>query len=79
MPSLGVTLAPAPAGLVILEVAPGSPAQASSLRPGDILLYTLDELHAAIDRAGILRLRFLRGSRRVREAFVRLGAAAVAA
>jgi serine protease Do len=63
-PSLGVTLAPAPSGLVILEVAPGSPAEAASLRPGDVLLCTVDELHRALDAAGPLRVHFLRGGRR---------------
>jgi len=79
-PAIGVTLAPAPAGLLVLDVAPGSPAESSSLRRGDILLCTIDELHGALDSAGVVRLRFLRGnSRRVREAFVRVGAAAEAA
>jgi hypothetical protein len=52
----------------------------ASLRTGDVLLMTLDELHTALDSgAEVVRLRFLRGaaqpgSRRlpVREAAVRL-------
>ncbi|HEX7127840.1 MAG TPA: trypsin-like peptidase domain-containing protein [Thermodesulfobacteriota bacterium] len=63
-PSLGVTLAPAPSGLIILDVAPGSRAEAASLRPGDVLLCTVDELHRALDAPGPLRVRFLRGGRR---------------
>jgi serine protease Do len=63
-PSLGVTLAPTPSGLLILDVARGSPAEAASLRPGDVLLCTIDELHQALDAAGPLRVRFLRGGRR---------------
>jgi len=91
---LGVTVRPvslpnrkAP-GLLVLEVAEGSPAEAASLRTGDVLIgaggqafRSLDDLSAAIDRAGrgVLPIEFLRGDRsRTREVAVRLGLQAAA-
>ncbi len=87
-PSLGVTLRPVPLqigdrrslGLLVLEIAPGSPAETVSLFPGDVLtgvgqrpFRSLDDLHAAIDRGGLLRLAFLRGRNPApREVTVRL-------
>jgi serine protease Do len=80
-PVLGVTLRPVRAGLLILEVDPGGAAAASSLREGDILLCSMDELSDAMDAGReVVRLRFLRGGgRQLREAFVRLGVRAEAA
>jgi serine protease Do len=80
-PTLGVTLRPLPVGLLILEVAPGGPAAGSQLRPGDVLLCSLDELGELLESGrGVARLRFLRGDReQVREVYVRLGARAEAA
>jgi serine protease Do len=80
-PSLGVTLRPISAGLLILEVAPGSPAESASLREGDLLLCRMDELGAALDSGrDVIPLRFLRGDRaRVREVSVRIGRRAEAA
>jgi len=71
--SLGVTLRPVQPGLLILEIAPDSPAARASLLPGDILTgLSLDQLHDAIERSEVLMLRFLRGDRRVREVAIRL-------
>jgi serine protease Do len=80
-PSLGVTLRPLQYGLMILDVDPQGAAAASSLRAGDILLCSFDELSDALDSAAeVVRLRFLRGDRRkVREVAVRLGRRAEAA
>jgi serine protease Do len=80
-PSLGVTLRPLPTGLLILEVTPGSAAEASSLREGDVLLCTANELGEALDSGSdIIRLRFVRGrSDHVREVSVRIGSRAEAA
>ena len=91
---LGVTVRPVSlpdrkaAGLLVLEVAEGSPAETASLRTGDVLIgaggqlfRSLDDLSAAIDRAGrgVLPLEFLRGDRsRTREVAVRLGLQAAA-
>ncbi len=92
---LGVTVRPvslpdrsAP-GLLVLEVAEGSPAEAASLRTGDVLIgaggqmfRSPDDLSLAIERAGrgLLTLEFLRGDRmRVREVAVRLGGLQAAA
>jgi len=73
-PSLGVTLREIPQGLLLLEVDPEGAAAAASLRPGDILLGTFDDLSDALDSGrDVLRLQFLRGGlSRVREVFVRL-------
>jgi serine protease Do len=91
---LGVTVRPVflpdrrAAGLLVLEVAEGSPAEAASLRTGDVLIgaggqlfRSLDDLSLAIDRAGrgVLPLEFLRGDRsRTRAVAVRLGLQAAA-
>ena len=73
-PSLGVVLRPVHLGLLLLEVAPGGPADRANLRAGDILLTRFDELNAALDSGrDVLRFHFLRGnSNQVREAAVRL-------
>lgn len=80
-PALGVTLRPLPFGLMILNVEPGGAAAVASLRAGDILLSSFDELSDALDSGhDVVRLRFLRGDRdRVREVSVRLTARAEAA
>jgi serine protease Do len=80
-PALGVTLRPLPYGLMILDVEPNGPAAASSLRAGDVLLCSFEELSDALDSGrDVLRLRFLRGNReQVREVSVRVAARAVAA
>ncbi len=72
-PLLGVTLRRQPPGLLILEVDPKGAAATASLRPGDILLTSFDDLgHALAAGQEVIRLRFLRGDRRVREVSVRL-------
>lgn len=80
-PSLGVVLQPDRLGLLIREVDPAGAAAAASLRPGDVLLGSFDDLSDALDSAAeVIRLRFLRGDRlRVREVHVRLRARAEAA
>jgi serine protease Do len=80
-PALGAVLRPLAFGLLILEVEPGGAADASSLRRGDVLLCTLEELSDALDSGqSVVRFRFLRGSgERTREVFVRLAARAEAA
>jgi len=84
-PSLGVVLRPVSHGLLILEVEPDGAAATASLRPGDILLGSFDQLNEALDSGReVLRLQFVRDwarSRRVpvREAAVRLAARAEAA
>ena len=80
-PALGVTLRPLPAGLMILEVESGGAAAASSLRVGDLLLCSFDELSDTLDSGqDVVRLRFLRGNNEeVREVFVQLAARAEAA
>jgi serine protease Do len=61
-PALGVSLRPVDLGLLLLEVDPEGAAANASLKPGDILLMSLEELHTALDAHGeVLRLRFLRG------------------
>ncbi|HJU29450.1 MAG TPA: trypsin-like peptidase domain-containing protein [Candidatus Binataceae bacterium] len=73
--SLGVTIRPVPPGLLVLEVAPDSPAARASLFPGDILTgISLDELYDAIETHDVLLLRFCRGDQRVREVAIRLAA-----
>jgi len=80
-PSLGVSLRPVHLGLLLLEVDPDGAAAAAGLRPADIVLGGLEELHAALDSGGeTMRVRFLRGDlRRVRETVVRLAARVEAA
>jgi serine protease Do len=78
-PSLGVTLRPVSTGVLILEVEPEGAAAIASLKAGDLLLLSLEELWAALDSGQpALRLRFLRsapsaGRLPVRETVVRLG------
>jgi len=85
LPSLGVTLRPVSAGVLILDVDPGGTAALASLQAGDLLLLSLDELYSALDSGQpALRLRFMRGvtsSGRlpVRETVVRLGERALEA
>jgi serine protease Do len=80
---LGVVLRPTREGLLTLEVAPGSGAEAASLLPGDLLvgvdgrpIASVGDLQQALDRPneGVLEVEFRRGGasalRRVR---VRLG------
>ncbi|MDR3699052.1 MAG: trypsin-like peptidase domain-containing protein [Candidatus Sulfopaludibacter sp.] len=80
-PSLGVTLRPVQLGLEILKVESGGSAAAASLREGDILLGSFDDLSDALDSGrDVVRLRFFRGGiERVREVFVPLAARAEAA
>ena len=80
-PSLGVVLQPVSLGLLIREIDPGGAAAAASLRAGDVLLGSFDDLSDALDSASaVIRLRFLRGDRlRVREVYVGLEARAEAA
>jgi serine protease Do len=80
-PALGVTLQPLPFGLMILNVEPGSAAAAASLRAGDVLPYSLDELSRVLDSGRtVVRLHFLRGNReQVREVFVQVAGRAEAA
>jgi serine protease Do len=78
--SLGVTLRPVQPGLLILEVAPNSPAARASLLPGDILVdLSVEELYEVIDKSDLLMVRFLRGNRgAVREVAIRLRTAEAA-
>jgi serine protease Do len=80
-PSLGVVLQPVSLGLLLLEVEEGSAAAEASLKSGDLLLISMDDLNDALDSGReALRLQFLRGDRRlVRETVVRLQRRAVAA
>ena len=77
-PGLGVVVRPvslgARLGLLVLGVAPHSPAAGASLLNGDVLLSangarfeSVDDLGDAIEQAsgGVLQLRFLRGDRRL--------------
>ena len=71
-PSLGVVLQPIAAGLLLLEVDPDGAAAWASLKAGDVLLMSLDELHAALDSGQeTVRLRFLRGDPGVRRLPIR--------
>jgi serine protease Do len=74
-PSLGVVLRPVRMGLEILEVDPAGAAAAASLRAGDVLLGSMDDLSDTLDSGGkVARVRFLRGGvTKVREAYVSLG------
>jgi serine protease Do len=84
-PSLGVVLRPVSQGLLLLEVEPGGAAATASLRAGDTLLGSFDDLNEALDSGReVLRLQFVRewpdgGRARVREVAVRLDARAEAA
>jgi len=80
-PSLGVTLRPVQLGLEILQVESGGAADSASLRAGDVLLGSFDDLSDALDSGrDVVRLRFFRGGiERVREVFVPLAARAQAA
>jgi serine protease Do len=80
-PSLGVVMRPVHLGLLLLEVAPESPAANASLRAGDVLLTRFEALNEALDSGRpTLRIHFLRDDRtRVREVVVRLGAQVEAA
>jgi serine protease Do len=82
-PRLGLSLRPAPQGLMVVGVAAASPAANASIWVGDILvaaggrrLRDAADLGQAIDEAGgVLHLDFLRGDRsRTRRASVQLGA-----
>jgi serine protease Do len=71
-PALGVTLRPLPYGLEILELEADGAAANASLRAGDVLLSSYEQLNEALDSGReVLRLQFLRGGNRVREAVVR--------
>ena len=82
--SLGVVVRPVPAGVLVLEVEPGSPAARSSLMIGDLLIGangrrfgSIEDLGESIreSQGGVLHLEFLRGDRSVhREASVQLEA-----
>ncbi|MGP0073913.1 MAG: S1C family serine protease [Bryobacteraceae bacterium] len=86
---LGVVVRPILAGLIILEVIPGSPADHASLLQGDVLVGAYgkrfqfaQDLQNAINasRGGILELQFRRGaSANVRTVAVQMAAAARAA
>ena len=80
-PRLGVTLRQARAGLLLLEVEEGSAAEAASLRPGDVVLGSYDDLSDTLASGqDVVRIRFQRGGRKVvRETFVRLAGRAEAA
>lgn len=68
--SLGVVLQPVRAGLAIVDVAPNGAAARSSLRPGDVLLCSTEDLTEALESgATVVRLRFVRDAR-VREVAV---------
>jgi serine protease Do len=79
--TLGVTLRPIPnLGLLILEVAPDSPAARASLLPGDLLI-GIDpaELYHSIEHLDSFSLKFTRGGNpAIREVVVRLRTAQAA-
>jgi serine protease Do len=61
-PALGVALRPVPLGVLLTEVDPDGAAAAASLKAGDVLLLSVEELHALLDGGQeVARLRFLRG------------------
>src|SRR6185295_9242247 len=80
-PSLGVVLRPVRSGLMLLEVDPKGAAAAASLRVGDIILGSYDDLSDGLDSGrDVLRVQFVRGDPSVvREASVRIAARAEAA
>ncbi|HEY6389879.1 MAG TPA: trypsin-like peptidase domain-containing protein [Bryobacteraceae bacterium] len=63
---LGVTVRPMHLGLMVLEVAPQSPADRASLRPGDVLVsfHSLKDLEEALSSTheGRLEIEFRRGA-----------------
>jgi len=79
-PRLGVTVQPVATGLLVIEVAPKSPAETASLLLGDVLVaangqrfQNAQALASAIDAGGLLHLTFLRGgNRKERSVAVRL-------
>jgi serine protease Do len=73
-PSLGVVLEPVRLGMRIREMDPAGAAAGASLRAGDVLLGSFDDLSDALDSGSdVVRLRFLRDGRaQVREVYVRL-------
>jgi serine protease Do len=81
-PSLGVVLRPIREGLLVLDIDPQGAAANVSLRQGDILVCSFDDLNTALDSGlEVIPLRFVRGgdARRVREVFVQLKPRAEAA
>jgi len=86
---LGVVVHPVPAGLIVLEVSPHSPADRASLLQGDILVGAfgqpferVQDLAIAIQdsRGGILELQFRRGaSANIRTVAVQMASATVRA
>ena len=62
--------------MLIQQIAPDGAAAAASLREGDVILGSFDDLSDALDSGQeVIRLRFLRDDqRKVREAYVRLKA-----
>jgi len=76
---LGVVVRPAPYGLLILEVKPGSPADRASLLLGDILVEAIPR-NLPQNNGSILELHFRRGgSANIRTVVVPMAAAARAA
>jgi len=74
-PMIGVTVQHVSEGLLVLEIAPNSPAERASLMIGDVLTSIGDAT-----AGGLVTIRFLRGDRRVtREVTVRMAAGAQAA
>jgi serine protease Do len=74
-PALGVTLRRRSYGMEILEVEADGPAALASLRPGDVLLGSFEDLNKALDSGReVVRFQFLRGGNRVRETVVRFPA-----
>jgi len=80
-PSLGVVLRPVHLGLEILKIEPAGVAAAASLKTGDVILGSFDDLSDALDSGrDVVRLRFFRGGiERVREVYIPLAARAQAA
>ncbi len=86
---LGVVVRPLPAGLIVLEVIPHSPADRASLLQGDILVgaagrrfQSAQDLETAIQssRGGILELQFRRGANaNIRTVAVQMAASTVRA
>lgn len=81
-PRLGVSVRPAPiklqgesqVGLEIVDIEDASPAQAASLRVGDILLEDGPSLQAKLRSGSVAKIRFLRGNQtQPREVAIRPG------